>query len=142
MSDYYGTGRSNYFIVKDLEAFKVWTESLDLEVIECDENGESHVGFIVTSDHGSYPTYRFNEIQAGLDGEGEEFEEEIDFFFELSTHLKDEEVAIFITSGALNSSLIGGQSIAVNSKNERTCVFLDDIYEKAKFLSQKTPSRI
>ena len=36
MANYYATARSSYFKVKDMEAFKNWCRSLDIEPIDGD----------------------------------------------------------------------------------------------------------
>lgn len=118
MADYIPFVRSNYFQVKDPEAFRSWCEGLGLEVIQ-DEEQPGLYGFIAD---GGIPCAR-------LDPEtGEEEEEEIDFFAELASHLSEGQVAEVREIGYEKMRYLIGITRAVRWDGEMLEVNLDDIY--------------
>ena len=114
VADYRPFVRSNYFRVKDPEAFKSWCEGLGLEVIE---GREGFYGFI--ADEG-IPSVRCNP-QTGED-------EEIDFFAELVDHLAKGQVAEVREIGYEKMRYLVGVTYAVRWDGEMLEVSLDDIY--------------
>lgn len=59
MANWYGSARSNYFHVKDVDAFKEWVDALSgCEVIADDEG---RWGFLVKSEDGGLPSNRYDE---------------------------------------------------------------------------------
>ena len=83
MSNYCATARSSYFKVKDVEAFKNWCRSREIEPIDGNaaDNKAGLVAMIsATPDGDGWPGSRVNE-----EGEGVE----IDLAAELSAHLED-----------------------------------------------------
>ena len=127
MANFYGTARTNYFEVKDLEAFETAMGRLpDLEIIY--NNGL--VGLMVDyGDSGCFPSYTYDE-------ENEEFsEQEIDIAEYVAAHLADGAVAIFIQAGAEKLRYVSGYAEAINSKYQRKFVSLDDIYDLAAGLT-------
>ena len=87
MFNYYSQFKSNYFKVKDLEKFKDWLPKLEGSPdIQEDEDGS----ITIFSVDGGIPQWEYSD-------DGEEFE--IDFWKELSGHLKDGQVAVFVQIG-------------------------------------------
>jgi len=125
MADFYGTSRSNYFRVKDKEAFSDLCNSLNVEMIENDDL----VGFICNQDeYGYLPSSIYNEKT--------DEDEEIDFVIKVSEHLLEDEVAVFMTAGAEKHRYVQGIAIAVNSKGEIIQLDMNDIYKKAEKLGK------
>ena len=119
MANWYGTARSNYFKVKDEEAFLEWTESRDLEVFE-GRGGLFGVAPSSMSEDGSWPSYD-NEMDA-----------EIDFQAELIEHLAEGQVAILMTIGSEKLRYLTGSSVALAWDGRRISVDIADIYDKVE----------
>jgi len=133
MADWYGHARSNYFRVKDQDAFADLCEKWNVTFI-IDKDNPELVGFICETDSGSLPNYRCEEHE-DLEGNIQEFDYDFDDFLEkLSLHLEEGEIAIMIECGAEKLRYITGVAYAINSKGETVIVSLNDIYEKAKLL--------
>ena len=125
MANYYSSARTNYFRVKEVDAFNAWVKEFEdnngVEVVDKEDtfailfDGESGV-----------------PISREVDGDYEP----LDFMDELSNHLADDEVAILHESGAVKLRYINGFAIAVNNKGERRVISLDDIYVHAKELGK------
>lgn len=124
MANWYGTARSNYFRVRNPEAFKDWVRSLpELGFWEFDDQPQLFGIYSNCPDSGGWPTWR-----TGDDGEDEG---EIDIASELAEHLAEGEVAVLIEAGAEKLRYISGQAIAINHMGEVIDVTLSDIYGKA-----------
>jgi hypothetical protein len=122
MANYYGSSRSNYFKVKDVDKFKDFLNSMyDMEFID---DGNGRVGFLVTGEGGSIPC----EI---WDKEQDEYVD-LDFDKLLAQHLQDGEVAVYQEVGAEKLRYLVGYSVAVNSKGETAMVSIADIYKIAQ----------
>ena len=125
MANYYSTARTNYFRVKDVDAFNAWAKEYEdnyrVEVVD----KEDTFAILFDSESG-VPTWR--EVDGDYD--------DIDFMDELSKHLADDEVAILHQAGAEKLRYINGYAIAVNNKGERRTISLDDIYTFAKELGK------
>jgi hypothetical protein len=125
MANYCSTARTNYFRVKDVDAFNAWAKEYEdnyrVEVVDKEDT------FAILFDGESgIPTSR--EVDGDYD--------DIDFMDELSKHLADDEVAILHEAGAEKLRYINGFAIAINNKAERRVVSLDDIYTFAKELGK------
>ena len=125
--NYIGSTRSNYFAVKDLEAYKAFLAQFgDVELIES-EADQGLVGFVMGkySDSGCLPNTK------GPDND------ECDFIAELAHHLADGEVAIVIEIGYEGARYLGGSATAVNNQGELVTINTDSIYDLAKGLGTK-----
>ena len=59
MADWYGSARSNYFLVKDEDKFRKWAESIcGLEVVK---DKEGRVGLLSEEEKGGWPRWRYDE---------------------------------------------------------------------------------
>lgn len=125
MANYIGTARTNYFRVKDVEYFKNSVKNYEVTVIEKD----GKVGLIDTSWYGHFEFYLLDEVT-------DTYDQSTDLVKLVSKQLVDEEVAIFISAGAEKQVYLAGYSLAVNSKNKRVNIDLDDIYGLAKTLGK------
>ena len=125
MANYYSSARTNYFRVKDVDAFNAWVKEFEdndgVEVV----SKEDTFGFLFDGESG-VPNSRF------VNGDYEP----LDFMDELSEHLADDEVAILHEAGAEKLRYINGFAIAINNKAERRTISLDDIYVHAKELGK------
>ena len=125
MANYYSTARTNYFRVKDVDAFNAWVKEYEdnyrVEVVDKEDT------FAILFD-GESGVPNSREVDGGYD--------DIDFMDELSKHLADDEVAVLHESGAEKLRYINGFAIAINNKAERRVISLDDIYVHAKELGK------
>jgi hypothetical protein len=130
MANYYESARTNYFAVKDAEAFKKEIEDVtSLEVVSRPgEEGGVLVSLLSNLEEGFPFEYYDEEAGEGV---------EIDWKGIFQKHLKDEEVAIIIGAGAERLRFINGWAVAFNNKGEEESVSLDSIYKLALNLGSK-----
>lgn len=123
MANYYGQTRTNYFLVKDAEAFKQEISKYPVEVITQQKDGFTLHGF----------------MDADLDGGGniENYGEDADWGEFFARHLADEWVAIIMSSGAEKYRYINGYATAYNNKGEEMFISLEDIYTLATQIGEK-----
>jgi len=134
MADWAGHARSNYFKVKDQDAFADLCEKWNLTFV-VDKNSPERVGFLCENEFGGLPNYRMEEEE--IHGKIVEFEYDFDDFLDqLTKHLEDNEVAIMYEVGAEKMRYITGIAYAINNKRDVVSVSLDDIYKKAKTLGK------
>jgi hypothetical protein len=127
MANYYGKVRTNYFAVKDPEAFREEIAKYPVELITREtENGELLFGFLDT-DEGGLPVSTYDEN-----------DEDIDIIWEdvFERHLADEWVAIVMEVGSEKHRYFQGFASAYNNKGEFRSISLDDIYDVAKYLGE------
>lgn len=134
MANYYGSARSNYFVVKDEEAFLLDMEKIPGIIIE---RGKVDASFCVLGDDGDGAGWP----SGGYD-EDNDVEFEIDIVESVYPHLADDEVAIFMECGAEKLRYVSGYSIAVNNKGETETISLDEIYELGASLTSKHRNEI
>ena len=118
MANYYGHARSNYFNVKDADAFRTWVSSTDgLAFLE---KGNSFAIYSDDGDCGGWPSDRFDE----------EAQDHVDFDLpiELSKHLQEGSVAVLMEVGAEKMRYLVGYAQAVDSDGQVETISLDDIY--------------
>lgn len=105
MATWCGSSRSNYFTVKDTEAFRVWADQLGIDVWEGDGLGLSGRFAIAVGDGSGWPSTRYSH-----DGD------DIDLTAELATDLVDAAVAIIMETGAEKLRYLTGWAQAINSR--------------------------
>ena len=122
MANYYGAARTNYFTVRDANAFQAWADKRGFRVIT-DKDGE--VGILPgdASDDGTLNTW-------GEDSETGDFEK-VDILGEIASHLVKGSVAILMESGAEKLRYIVGRAEAINSDGKRREITLEQIYKQA-----------
>lgn len=135
MANYYGQSRTNYFAVKDAEAFKAELEKMPVHIITQElknEDGEvidTLYGFLDDDANGAgFVTEYWDEET------GESVEIDLEDLFK--RHLKDGWVAILMHSGNEKYRYISGDAVAYNSKGESIAVNLADIYTLAEQLGE------
>ena len=123
MADYIGMARSNYFRVRDPEAFAAFCERFNLTVItqQDQQHGELH-GWM--NEDGGIPD--FDPDADGGDGE------EVDFIGTLAEHLEPGWVAIAQEIGYEKMRYLNGYAVAVNSEGKQVEVVLQDIFQAAR----------
>jgi hypothetical protein len=127
MANYYGQTRSNYFAVKDAEAFEAELGNYPVKIITKEADGATLYGFLDADDDGA------GEIWSIFNHETDEFDE-IDWGHIFKRHLQDDWVAVIITTGAEKYRYFTGDATAYNNKGESKTLNLEHIYELAKDL--------
>ena len=132
--NYVGSTRSNYFAVKDAEAFKAFLKQAggDVDLIKGEGTQKGLVGFIVGrgSDSGCLPSQK--EVFDPGDVGGVTSYEDFDFIGELAPHLADGYVGVVIEIGCEGLRALNGTATAFNNEGEIKQVSLGDIYDLAK----------
>lgn len=126
MADWYGAARSNYFKVKDLDAFKAALAAkgmTDTLKIATDDNQPGKIALLSEDDKGGWPSSYYDEDEDDFP--------EFDVAELVAPHLVDGEVAVFMESGAEKLRYVSGHAIAINSQGERREIDLNDIYDLA-----------
>lgn len=127
MANYYAAARTNYFWVKDDEAFEdAMQEIPSIEVIKEEDGSYCILGD--DPDGGGWPTFSYDE---------DDNETEIDLVEIVSQHLKDEHVAVFMESGSEKLRYVTGYAEAINNKGDRETISLVDIYGMARKLGSE-----
>lgn len=123
MANYYEDGRTNYFKVKDRDAFTAWVDRLagSPDISE----GDNGTLCLLFDPESGVPTFRT---------EGDYEDVEIDFLNELSEHLVPGEVAVVMASGSEKLRYVTGYAAAVNAYGETRSIDLREIYDKAEEL--------
>jgi len=127
MANFYGQTRSNYFAVKDAEAFTAELENYPVRVITKETEGVTLYGFLDDDADGA------GEIWSIYNDETDEFDE-IDWGHVFKRHLQDDWVAVIITTGSEKYRYFTGDATAYNNKGESKTLNLEHIYELASEL--------
>ena len=125
MANYYGTTRTNYFAVKDAEAFLAEVANYPVSVITDTRGEQTLYGFLDDDPDGS------GDVWTTYDGYDES---EIEWQDVFARHLADGWVAIFMTAGAEKYRYVSGSATAYNNKGESMHLDLTDIYTLANDL--------
>jgi hypothetical protein len=125
MANYYATARSNYFRVKNAQAFEEWCSERNLD---CWANSYEGVG-------DRYAIAPSADVEAGwpsydLDEATDEYYE-IDLPKELASHLDPRDIAILIEVGSEKLRYLTGEAVAVHASGKTIRISLDDIYDQA-----------
>lgn len=140
MANWFGTARSNYFMVKDLAAFQAMVESEipDVDVVVSDQSDGPRAGKVcllasADSDNGDFPTTRFDD----------ELEEDVEIHFPtmISPHLVEGEVVVLMTIGAEKQRYLTGYSVAFDHTGTEVRVDIGDIYDKARLAFGMNPDQ-
>lgn len=128
---------SNFFRVRDPEAYRTWASHLGLSISEgLDAHGESVFSLGVHAsdqrNNGWFP----NTLSE------EETSEDVDVLDELSRHLAPPDCAIFVNSGFSAEGEPRSTTIAVNSAGKYRTVDTGSIYAKAVEDLGADPSRV
>ena len=133
MANYIPHARTNYFRVKDAEAFKSFVANIGAKIIQKKVRNEILYGMIASPGF-SWETYN------GIEDDNNQTFAEIDIFEETAKHLVDGDVAIFQEVGCKRMRYFVGYSLAINSKFEIRTASIHDIYDKAQQLGKNISS--
>jgi hypothetical protein len=128
MANYYANARTNYFKVKDIEAFKNEVEQYPLEVSSRDDNPEFVALFITDDNEGGFPWVDFYTE----DAEGDE----INWTDIFARHLQENSVVIIQEVGNEKLRYFGGMAVAINSKGEEIVIDINSIFDQATTLGE------
>lgn len=130
MANWYGSARSNFVRVKNVNAFRDWVETLpDVEIVERDDQFSLWVGS--GSDSGGWPSVRWDDNDQRQD---------IDLAAEIAPHLSAGEVFIFCECGAEKLRYLTGWATAVNDLGETLQVSIEDIYALVRKRWNRNPT--
>ncbi len=138
--NWYGTGISSFFRVKDERAFRdEMNEIGGVEIVYEDSKDEHPIRrFALLDGYGEgWPSYMEYENENGNMVQDEDFY----FFGAVSMHLEDGEVAVFQEIGAEGHRYVSGYSIAINNAGEELVVDIHEIFEKIKEAGWNAPEQ-
>lgn len=122
--NYTGIARTNYFGVKDADAFIAWAETLN--GVRVEQRGDL---FALLAEEEGWPSSK------QVDNGGHEDYEDLDIIQEVIPHIADGDVAIFMETGNEGLRYLTGAATAVNNKGEMRQVTLGGIYKLAQDLA-------
>jgi hypothetical protein len=158
VANYECSARSNYFRVKDDQAFKEWVElvpgwdliqqkqphppgSADTPAKALAQRNDYKYGLM--QDESCYPPSGIPTELKVLDSEGETVDwTDMDLVHELSEHLVEGEVAILMEAGAEKLRYISGYALAIHSNGEWLNLSLNDIYKMCEEKWDITPTDV
>lgn len=127
MANFYGQARSNYFAVKDTNAFLDEMTQYPVEVITQEKDGVTLYGFVdADADGGADVWSKWDEDIAET--------VEIDWAEVFKRHLQDDWVAVIVSVGWEKYRYFQGDTVAFNNKGESKTINLEQIYELASDL--------
>ena len=123
MADWYGTARSNYVKIKDMDGLKAAIEPFPISISKGDDENEGKVCFLSDDgDSGGWPGHAYDE---------DDNEIEFDPAVQICPFMEDDQVLVMMESGAEKLRYITGNAMAFNAKGDSVRVNLNDIYKKA-----------
>lgn len=121
MANYYEKARTNYFKVKDADAFQKYLENFNsIDLVVQEKTGKYALIF---DEEVGVPTSYYDENDEDV---------EVDFIDDVSKHLTDDSILVLQAIGNEKMRYLTGYAIAVNSKGEQVTVSIDSIYKMAK----------
>jgi hypothetical protein len=134
MASWIGSARTNYFLVKDVEAFKAWAKAASLVVFEED----SRFGVYSEDEYGGWP-------QIVFDDDTTDAHRDFDITYELAQHVAEGEIVVCLEAGAEKRRYITGAAIAFKvtaNGADKISLTLDDIYGLAAKRWGEEPSKV
>ena len=123
MANETGFARTNYFRVKDQDAFRQFVESCAGEVTIVTKDKDASLIALLASE-GYWPSTRIDE-------ETDE-EQDIVFLDEVANHLADGQICIVMEAGFCGGRYCYGEATAFDNAGRQTNVSLADIYAAAE----------
>ena len=117
MANYYASARSNYFKVKNPDAFFEAMKPFDLDI--SDRNADDALCLLCKND-GGWSWYN---------SDTEKDHNPVDI---IAPHLQDNEVCILMETGAEKLRYLIGYAVAFNNKKRQTVLSLQNIYDIAR----------
>lgn len=134
MSNYYGTARSNYVKVKDMEGLKTSIEPWDISMHSTAADPNTVCFLDTHPDGGGWPNWLMF-YKAGLDEDGNECEVEDDVEFDVQKiimpFLQPGEVLVMMEAGAEKYRYVSGHASAHHTDGRSTWLNLSSIYAQA-----------
>lgn len=133
MANWIGSARTNYFSVKDVEAFKSWARAASLVVFEKD----GRFGVYSEDEYGGWPSIVF-------DDDATDVHRDFDIADELASHVAEGEIVVCFEAGAEKLRYITGNTIAFKvtaDGADKISLALDDIYGLAASKWGHEPSK-
>jgi hypothetical protein len=126
MANYIAQGRSNYFAVKDEQAFREDIEKCNVQLIERknEETGQTLFGFMDNEDGDGLDTW-YAWSGDGIDDNDTEWTWG-EFF---NKHLADGWVAVILNIGSEKYRFLNGEATAYNNKGEDKFISINDFVE-------------
>lgn len=118
MADYYASARSNYFRVKDKDAFVNHIQKMVPDVTVDKEETDGKDYYVLLFEEG-IPTWCYDDKYNDV---------EIDWRAFFAKHLEEDSIAVLMEAGAEKLRYIAGLAFAYNAKGEELVVSLLDIY--------------
>lgn len=131
MADSYGAARSNYFLVKDPDAFKAWVASQPgLKLF----TNDGKFGVHTLLEDGSCPSQVVEE--------SDPFAPEPSFEEVLAPFLADGEVGVLMECASQKNRYVSGSAVAFDNTGKTATLMLSDIYDlaQAAFGVRPTPA--
>jgi hypothetical protein len=136
VANYYGQARSNYFAVKDEQAFRADIEKCDVHLLtHTTEDGQTLFG-VMDSEGSDSPMDTWFAWSA--DDETDEPEMTWSEFFQ--KHLADGWVAILVEIGSEKYRFLNGVATAYNNKDDNRTIDLSSIVELGYQLGENVTS--
>lgn len=132
MATWQGLSRSNYFRVKNDEAFKADMATTHAVVVVHGKLEHAGKFAVYANEDGDWPSDRYDEVSDSY--------HEVDFVEVLQGHLADGEVCVLMTAGHEAARYATGYAQAFRNAGEVVEVSLDDIYAKAREAFGITPN--
>ncbi len=133
MANWLGSARTNYFRVRDVDAFKAWAQAAPLVVFE--EGGR--FGVYSEDEYGGWPSIVF-------DDDATDAHRDFDIAHELAQHVAEGEIVVCLEAGAEKLRYITGSAIAFKATADaadKISLTLDDIYGLAASKWGHEPSK-
>jgi len=130
VANWYGTARSNYVRIKDMDGLKKALGPFDIKVVAKDNSDPNLVCFLsVDADSGGWPGFGYVEAENEETGAGDEVE--FDPAAHICPFMADGEILVMMEAGAEKLRYVTGSAQAYNSKGEVVYLNLDRIYKLA-----------
>jgi hypothetical protein len=135
MANYIAQGRTNYFAVKDEEAFLADIAKCNVELLRSKtDDGQTLFGFMDNEDGDGIDWFAWS-----ADDDTDEPEVEWGEFFQ--KHLADGWVAVILNIGSEKYRYLNGEATAYNNKGEGRFISINDFVEHFSFLGDNiTPA--
>lgn len=135
MADWFGSARSNYVRVKDMDGLKAALEPWEIDIQPDDEDpakDPAKVCFMSENQFGGWPSTTEIEVDDPDDPDGIICEEvEFDPAVHICPFLEPGQVLILMEIGAEKLRYLTGNAVAYHSDGRRTALSLDSIYTQA-----------
>lgn len=118
MSNWIGLDRTNYFRVKNVDAFKAFIAKFD--DVKLLEKAPDLFGLHAEDGEG-WPSYEIDTDELMTP----------DFVTQVAGHVADDDVVVFVSAGSEKARYASGSATAFH-KGRSVSISIDDIYDKAK----------